>query len=66
MSYKGEVIADNTGKFYSNGLRFETEKEAAWYVNDLASRWLLVTRTRVVQCDDPVNSRWEDHQLKPV
>jgi len=63
MSYKGEVVADNTGKFYSNALRFETAKEAASYVSDLESRWLSVTRTRVVQCDDPVNSKWEDNRL---
>lgn len=54
MSYKAEVIADNSGNWVSNMLRFETEAQAQAYVKDLAFRWTSVRDTRVVQCDDPV------------
>lgn len=54
MSYKAEVIADNSGKWVSNSLRFATEAEAERYVKDLAMRWMSVRDMRVVQCDDPV------------
>jgi hypothetical protein len=54
MSWKTEVIADNSGKWCGNGLRFATEKAATEYVNDLALRWTAVRETRVVQSDEPV------------
>ena len=54
MSYKGEVIADSSGKWCGNGLRFETEDEARIYVEDLAMRWTLVRDYRVVESEDPV------------
>lgn len=54
MSYKVEVIADSSGTWAGNGLRFATEEEAAAYAVDLASRWTLVRETRVVPSDDPV------------
>lgn len=57
MSYRGEVIADSSGKWCGNGLRFETEGEAAAYVRDLSRRWTLVTDTRVVPCELPANYR---------
>jgi hypothetical protein len=43
-----EVIADDSGKFCGNGLRFDTAKEAVAYGSDLASRWVLVREFRVV------------------
>ena len=58
MSWKSEVIADNSGKWCSNQLRFATREEAEADVAELASRWLLVRQTRVVESDDPVNYRW--------
>jgi len=57
MSYKSEVIADSSGQFCGNALRFATREEAELYVADLAIRWTLVTDTRVVESDDPVNYR---------
>lgn len=54
MSWKPEVIADSTGQWYSNGLRFATEQEAKDYVADLAMRWTAVRDTRVVKSDDTV------------
>lgn len=56
-SFKPEVIADSTGKWYGNGLRFATRKEAEVYVADLASRWLAVRDTRVIMTTDPASHR---------
>jgi hypothetical protein len=53
-SYMGEVIADDSGEWCGNQLRFATEQEAEWYVKDLSMRWLAVRDTRVVPSDDPV------------
>ena len=54
MSFKPEVIADSTGKWFGNGLRFATHNEAQVYVADLALRWTAVRDTRVVESGDPV------------
>ena len=54
MSYKAEVIADSSGKWVSNALRFATEAQAQSYVKYLAYRWTAVRETRVVESDDPV------------
>ena len=60
MSWKPEVIADRTGGWYANALRFATKDEAEAYVLDLACRWTSVRDTRVVECEDAVSARWED------
>lgn len=52
-SYK--AIADNSGQWCGNALRFATRDEAEAYVADLAWRWTAVRDARVVECDDPVN-----------
>jgi hypothetical protein len=54
-SYKAEVIADNSGVWAGNGLRFPTSTEADEYVIDLARRWMLVRDVRVVESDDEPN-----------
>jgi len=59
MSFKPEVIADSSGKWTPNQLRFATEAEAKVWNDDLALRWTLVRDTRVVECDDPVNARMD-------
>ena len=59
MSWKTEVIADSSGKWAGNALRFATKREAEMYVLDLAYRWTLVTDTRTVECDEPVNYRYD-------
>lgn len=63
MSWKPEVIADSSGQWTPNGLRFGTKAEAEANVAALAARWTLVTDTRVVECDDPVNYKWVDGRL---
>ena len=67
MSWKPEVVADFTGKWVGNALRFATKEEAEANVANLAWRWTLVRDTRVVECDDPVNYRWVNGVgLEPV
>jgi len=57
MSFKPEVIADGSGKWAGNALRFATRKEAEDWVADLALRWTLVRETRVIETpDEPVTA----------
>lgn len=58
-SWAPEVIADDSGKFYGNALRFATKEEAEANVRDLSWRWMLVRETRVVESTDPVNYQWD-------
>jgi hypothetical protein len=66
MSWKPEVIADNSGHWVGNALRFATREEADACVHDLARRWGLVINTRVVESQDPVNYRWGPSGLEAV
>ena len=66
MSYAPEVIADNSGKWCGNALRFATKEEAEANVRDLFSRWMLVKETRVVESSDPVNYAWVNGRLEMV
>jgi hypothetical protein len=65
-SYKPEVIADSSGKWCGNGLRFATEQEALDNVRDLEMRWFSVRETRVVESDEPVNYTYHDRQLRHI
>jgi hypothetical protein len=65
-SYAPEVIADSSGKWAGNALRFATPEEAQEWVDGLERRWLLVTATRVVGTDDPVSDRMVDGELERV
>jgi hypothetical protein len=65
-SFAPEVVADSSGKFCGNGLRFATREEAAGNVANLMARWMLVTDTRVVESDDPVNYAWVEGKLVAV
>ena len=66
MSYAPEVIADNSGKWAGNGLRFATRKEAEDNVNDLSMRWMAVRETRVVESTDPVNYSYATGKLEAI
>jgi len=50
--YKVEVIADNSGKWCGNALRFDSIDEAKEYARDLFARWTLVREWRVVDTED--------------
>ena len=47
MKYKVWVIADNSGKWCTNGLEFDTERAAEIYARDLAGRWMAVREWQV-------------------
>jgi hypothetical protein len=53
MSFKPEVIADASGRWCGNALRFATREEAAANVQNLMMRWFAVRETRVVESDAP-------------
>jgi hypothetical protein len=60
MSWAPQVIADASGKFFGNALRFATYDEAYANVLALQDRWFLVREVRVIETNDPVNVRWVD------
>jgi hypothetical protein len=66
LSWKPQVIADDTGKWCGNGLAFATKEEAEANARDLMGRWILVTATRAVESDEPVNYRWTANGLEAV
>ena len=47
--YKVEVLADNSGQYVGNGLKFDHVAQAEEYGIDLMSRWTLVRSWRVVE-----------------
>jgi hypothetical protein len=49
--YKVEVIADESGKWCGNGLRFNTNEQAITYAKNLAARWLAVREWRVIEVE---------------
>lgn len=65
-SYAPEVIADRTGKWCGNALRFATHEEARANVHDLMRRWTAVTDIRVVESEDEPNYRWVDGKLEQI
>jgi hypothetical protein len=64
MSWKPEVIADGSGEWCGNALRFASREEAEASVQDLMMRWLAVRETRVVESDEPVNYQYVDGRLE--
>ncbi len=52
LAYKVEVIADSSGKWCGNALRFETEEQARQYGENLFMRWTAVREWRVVLADE--------------
>ena len=66
MSWKPEVIADSSGKWCGNALRFATKAEAEANVANLAARWFSVRETRAIECSEPVNYSWIGGKLEPV
>lgn len=50
-----EVIADSSGQWTGNAMRFATKEAAEAYASDLYSRWTAVKETRVVESTNPAN-----------
>lgn len=65
-SFAPQVKTGEASEWAGNALRFATREEAEQNVRDLMRRWLLVTDTRVVETDDPVNYKWVDGKLEEV
>lgn len=63
MSWRPEVIADGSGQWAWNQLRFATREEAEDYVHRLFLRWSAVRDTRVTESSDPVNAAFVDERL---
>jgi hypothetical protein len=59
LSWAPEVIADETGNWLPNGLRFATKAEAKGYNDGLFLRWTAVRDTREVPHTDPVKTLWD-------
>lgn len=53
--FKIEVIADQSGKWAGNNMVYSTFEEAKAAARDLASRWMLVTKARVVEFNPESN-----------
>jgi hypothetical protein len=58
-SWAPEVIADSSGKWCGNNLRFATKEEAEANVRNLSWRWMLVRDTRVIGSPDEPNYQWD-------
>lgn len=58
MSWKIEVVVDDSGEWEGDPSRFETQREALAYARDLEFRWSAVRDKRVVKSEDPVNQSW--------
>ena len=54
-SWAPQVVADSSGHWAGNGLRFAEREAAVSWVKGLSQRWLLVENIRVVACDDEPN-----------
>jgi hypothetical protein len=57
MSWKIEVVVDDSGEWEGDPLRFETQREALAYARDLEFRWSAVRR--VTRCASRLSAkRW--------
>lgn len=66
QAWGAEVIADDSGKYCGNGLRFATRDEAEAYARELFSRWTLVREWRAVPVSGAVNYRFVDGAARPI
>lgn len=57
MSWKVEVITDDSGEWEGDALRFPTEQEALDYARDLEFRCSAVRDKRIVRSDEPPSHR---------
>jgi hypothetical protein len=64
MSWKFEVVVDDSGEWEGDPLRFGSEREALAYARDLEFRWSAVRDKRVVKSEDPVNYSWPRYRRR--
>jgi hypothetical protein len=62
VSWKIEIVVDDSGEWESDPLRFETPDEALAYARDLEFRCAAVRDRRVVKSQDPVNRNWPQNR----
>jgi hypothetical protein len=62
VSWKIEIVVDDSGEWESDPFRFETLDEALAYARDLEFRWAAVRDRRVVKSEDPVNRTWPQNR----
>jgi hypothetical protein len=55
MTWKVEVVVDDSGEWVGDPLRFETDREALAYARDLEFRCSAVRDKRLVKSEDPLN-----------
>jgi hypothetical protein len=58
MSWKVEVVVDDSGEWVGDPLRFDTEQEALAYARDLEFRCSAVRDKRLMKSEDPVNPKF--------
>lgn len=58
MSWKVEVVMDDSGEWEGDSLRFASEQEALAYARDLEFRCSAVRDKRIVRSEDPPTHRW--------
>jgi hypothetical protein len=58
MSWKVEVVMDDSGEWECDSLRFASQQEAVAYARDLEFRCSALRDKRVMESRDPVNHRW--------
>ena len=54
--FRVEVIADNSGVWAGNGIRYDVVTDAVDAARDLHSRWMLVRQWRVIDNNDVVHA----------
>jgi len=64
MSWKVEVMIDDSGEWEGDPLRFGTKLEALGYARDLEFCWSAVRDKRVVKCEDPANAGCASRSLR--
>jgi len=62
MTWKVELIVDDSNEWEGDSQRFDTELEALAYARDLELRWSAVRDKRIVKSEDPVSNGWSAPQ----
>jgi hypothetical protein len=66
MSWKVEVVMDDSGEWEGDSLRFATEQEALAYARELEFCCSAIRDKRIVKSADSVNHRWSAHAVRTI